>query len=242
MRFKYYSVRNLLSYVFFGIFCVSVFFLGKNILAVREEKVSVSAKKDVFLQIRKRVKTVAEEIEAHQKHFNNKEIKGVLEIKTLDIYLPFVQGNNNDFYLRMGLDKKYDIEGALFLDYRNDLSSDRQLNLYGHSSPNTILPFNKLFGYRDKKFLEKNKEIILKKGNEIIKYEVIYSITTIDNDEHMKIHFDNIDARMRHYEALRSLSVHRDTVLSQDDDILVLQTCLQGDESGKKLAVIAKRV
>lgn len=242
MKFKYYSVRNLLSFVFLGLFLVSVFFLIKNMLILREEKVSVKEKKDIFIEIRKRVKKPEEEIALLIKKFNNKDIKGVLEIPSLDIYLPFVKGRDNDYYLRRDLHKKYHISGALFLDYRNNLDNDKQLNLYGHSSPNTILPFNKLFDYQNKEFLNKNKEVILKRNNEKLNYEVIYAIVTTSNDEHMSLHFSDKLSRKKHYDALRSLSIHKEVYLDGDDEILVMQTCLQGDETGKKLAIIAKRL
>lgn len=241
MKVKYYSTRNALSYIFFLLFLVSFVLLIGSVYKSSKDKVEAKRRKDSFIKIMKKAKTPKEEIEFLQKEYNNKNILGILSIPSLDIYQPVVKGKDNYFYLNRGLDNKYLLEGSIFLDYRNSIN-DKQINVYGHSAPDIVLDFNKLFKYRDKDFLAKNKEVLLKINNEIVKYEVIYTIPTHDNEEHMHLNFKSDGAWLKHYNALRSLSEHKDVKLNANDEILVMQTCLQGREKGMKLAIVARRI
>lgn len=241
MKVKYYSTRNALSYLFFALFLVSFVLLIGSIYKSSKDKVDAKKRKDSFIKIMKKAKTPEEEIKFLQKEYNNKNILAVLSIPSLNIYQPVVKGRDNYYYLNRGLDNKYLLEGSIFLDYRNSIN-DKQINIYGHSSPDITLDFNKLFKYRDKDFLASNKEVLLKRNNEIIKYEVIYTIPTHDNEEHMHLKFNNNAAWLKHYNALRSLSEHKEVLLKAEDEILVMQTCLQGREKGMKLAVVARRI
>ena len=46
---------------------------------------------------------------------------------------PVVQGRDNTFYLRHGLDREYDNQGIPFADYECDVRDGRHLILYGHN-------------------------------------------------------------------------------------------------------------
>lgn len=241
MKVKYYSTRNALSYIFFLLFIVSFILLIGSLFNSSKDKIAAKKREASILRIKKKAKTPQEEIKYLQKEYNNKNILAILSIPSINIYQPVVKGRDNYYYLNRGLDNKYLLEGSIFLDYRNSIN-DKQINIYGHSAPDQVLDFNKLFKYRDKKFLDKHKEVLLKRNNEIVKYEVIYTIPTHDNEEHMHLKFKSNGAWLKHYNALRSLSEHKEVVLKAEDEILVMQTCLQGREKGMKLAIIARRI
>ncbi|UKI28161.1 MAG: class B sortase [Clostridium sp.] len=50
----------------------------------------------------------------------NKDVKGWIEVNGTTIDYPYVQTNNNNFYLNHTFDKTSNGAGWIFLDYRNN--------------------------------------------------------------------------------------------------------------------------
>ena len=64
-----------------------------------------------------------------RKEYNNQDIIAYLEIPNV-LGEPIVQTNDNEYYLHNDIYKKDNIIGASFLDYRNNLDSDKKLLIY----------------------------------------------------------------------------------------------------------------
>lgn len=64
----------------------------------------------------------------------NPDYAGYISISKLNIFYPYVQGNDNKYYLRHNIKREFSYHGAIFMDYRNQLDfSDNHTVLYGHS-------------------------------------------------------------------------------------------------------------
>lgn len=179
----------------------------------------------------------------YRREFNNNDIIGRLIINSVDIDSLLVQTDNNDYYLRRLLDGTYNIMGSIFVDYRSDIISGRQINIYGHNSDIYDLPFNRLLKYLDEDFFLNNKEIILETLDGVKTFE-IFSVKVITDDiEHTEILFDNDLDFNEHIKRLRSNSLY-DSLdsISSSDQILVLQTCLLDNALGKYLIIIGRKV
>ena len=61
------------------------------------------------------------------KNINN-DVKGWIKVNGTNINYPFVQSNNNKYYLTHSFDKSYNSAGWLFLDYRNNINNNKILN------------------------------------------------------------------------------------------------------------------
>lgn len=164
-------------------------------------------------------------------------------IEGLDIDNLLVQTTDNDYYLRRLLDGTYNVMGSMFVDYRSDIESGRQINIYGHNSDIYDLPFRKLPNYLDRDFFLNNRTITLETLNGTKTFE-IFSVKVITDDiEHTKILFDNDLDFDEHIKKLRSNSLY-DSLdeVSGTDQILVLQTCLLNNTLGKYLIIIGRKV
>ena len=179
----------------------------------------------------------------YKKEFNNNDIIGRLIINSLDIDNLLVQTTNNDYYLRRLLDGTYNVMGSMFVDYRSDIESGRQINIYGHNSDIYDLPFKKLLNYLDRDFFLNNRKVVLETLNGTKTFE-IFSVKVITDDiEHTKILFDNDLDFDEHIKKLRSNSLYDSLEeVSGTDQILALQTCLLNNTLGKYLIIIGRKV
>ena len=81
-------------------------------------------------------------------NYNNQDVVGIIQIPNL-LEEPIVQTNNNDYYLHYDIYKNENINGAAFLDYRNNIRESKKLLIYGHSDPYGELPFVKIVNYNN---------------------------------------------------------------------------------------------
>lgn len=190
-------------------------------------------------------KTVKEEIAELKTKYNNNDVIGILSIDN-EINTPVVQTKDNQYYLKYSLSKKRSVIGSTFMDYRLNKDS-KQINIYGHnhSSKKYNPPFKTLENYLKRAYFEEHKYIEYKIDNEIQKYE-IFSIVIgekVSTEEHMNIKYTKNSDWLKHFNRLKKRSIYKtDTKLTEDDKIIVLQTCLFGKYKGKLMLVIGKRV
>lgn len=179
-------------------------------------------------------------------NYNNKDIIGTLEIPGTDYKTVFVQSKDNNYYLRKNLYKKYERGGTPFLDYRVDLDS-KKLLIYGHNSKYVDMPFKILQNYDFEDFYNNHKYIIINTKEETRKYEIFSVYVETGNWDYMKVKFKNSKSYLKHINLLKDRSIYKsDIELSEDDEILILQTCSTNKKyssyNKKFLLIISKRI
>ena len=98
---------------------------------------------------------------------SNTDVTGWIQVPGTNIDYPFVQTNNNKYYLNHSIDKSYNDAGWIFLDYRNNYKLDSKNNIiYGHAR-------------RDKTMFGSLKNVLKKtwfnnKDNHVIKISTPY--------------------------------------------------------------------
>ena len=110
--------------------------------------------------------------------YGNNNIVAKLEIPNIGIDSFVTRTVDNSYYLSYNYYNQYDALGVPFIDYRNtNLSSDKQINIYGHNTQNekffNHLPFIKLESYTNKKVFNTYKDIYLNIDEKRIHYKVI---------------------------------------------------------------------
>lgn len=78
-------------------------------------------------------------------------VKGFLEMPACDIYLPVVQGTDNEYYLTHTYDDRKNKAGSIFIDYRCTISEEYtspNLVLYGHNQEDGTM-FGRLKLYKN---------------------------------------------------------------------------------------------
>lgn len=180
------------------------------------------------------------DIEYLRKQYNNDDIIGILNIASINTIL--VQGKDNDFYLDHLINKEENKTGSVFVDYRQNINSAKQLNIYGHSSDYYDLPFNVLLNYSDFEFYKENKYAEIITEDKTYKYE-IFGVNMTTNEEHLKFDFSTSDDFKKHLEILQEDNLYDTNVkVDETDEILIIQTCINNDKRGNLLIIILRKV
>ena len=165
------------------------------------------------------------DLQAERKNKNNYDIIGRLEIP--DLYnILIVRGKDNQYYLNRSIEKKQDVRGSEFMDYRVYPSS-KQINIYGHNSrdKNIKVPFLRLESFLDESFFNKNPYIIFQHDSGKNIYKIISIKEVVTDFEHMTVDTYGTDF-VRHVDKLKSNSIYtRDVPYDENSEIIILQTC-----------------
>ena len=157
----------------------------------------------------------------------NSDTVAWLKIENTNIEFPIVQANNNSYYLTHNFDKKYNVAGWIFADYKNKLDgTDRNIVVYGHNMRNNSM-FGSLKDVITEEWYnnEENKYITFVTENDYQTYQVfsVYQIKT--EDYYIQTEFKSneftefIDTITKRSKKNFGINV------SKEDTILTLSTC-----------------
>lgn len=172
----------------------------------------------------------------------NSDVCGWIQVNGTNINYPFVQTNNNDYYLTHSFYKDYNEAGWVFLDYRNNIQSLHQNTIiYAHSRIDTTMfgSLKKLLNsnwYNDKD----NHIIKLSTKNQNTLWQVfsVYHIPT--TSDYLKVDFDSPEQFSNFAKMLQDRSVYSfNTSVGGNDKILTLSTCYS---NGEKMVMHAKLI
>lgn len=173
----------------------------------------------------------------------NPDVVAVIEIPGTGIKYPILQGPDNEFYLRKGLNKEYDIAGSIFMDVYNspDMSDDNSV-IYGHHLEIDSM-FTPLDQYRKQEFAEKNRTVYLTTDEGLREYEIFSAYGIPSDYDYRTLDFTYEGDKVPYYNKLRSNSeVDLDTrPFTEKDTIITLSTC-QYDYDDQRLAIHAVRI
>ncbi len=181
----------------------------------------------------------------------NEDIYAWLYIPGTDINHPVLQSvrGDNDFYLTHGVDRQLDENGCLFTEYLfNDTEfADPVTVIYGHRMRN-----GQMFGQLEKLYatwesLENLDEVIVYTPDKEMHFRV-FAATPFSN-QHILYYFQRFNDRsnipvftdtLAHVHSFAR--IYDDSVeVTEDDQLLVLSTCLTQDED-QRFLVVAKLV
>ncbi len=175
-------------------------------------------------------KTVQEKIAEGKA--NNADTVGWLEIAGTTIDDVVLQADDNDYYLRLNEDKKYDVFGAYFVDYESVVTSRDELSkntiIYGHSDlrdDKDGVCFSQLFRYTDVDFLNENPNITFSLDGEDMVWEIFSVFFT-----HISLNYIDAEPTTEEFNTLMQEVTERnefvfESVPVDGDHILTLSTC-----------------
>ena len=216
-----------------------------NELIEEKKKIGYQDKDDHKIDVEQYVNHLPE----YRSEYGNDSIMGKLEIPNLNIDTLVTRTGNNEYYLYYNIYGQWDGLGVPFFDYRNqDLSHNRQVNIYGHNTQRaeyySQLPFMNLEAYVDKNMFDNYKDIYLSIDERQVHYEVVaIKILTDGNNEHMKLNFSSDADFLQHINRLFSGSLYMsdNASFTAQDRLLVLQVC-HYNPMGSYLLVFGKEV
>ncbi len=163
----------------------------------------------------------------------NKDIRGWIQVNGTNINYPFFQTDNNSFYLNHSLDRSYNSAGWIFLDYRNNISSDdRNTIIYGHGRVSPVM-FGSLKNILTNGWLNNSSNYVVKLSTEyqntLWQVFSVYHIPT--TSDYIQTSFKSD----REYNTFINMILNRsafnfDTTVSTSDRILTLSTCYNDND------------
>lgn len=174
----------------------------------------------------------------------NSDTKGWIQVNGTNINYPFVQSNDNAYYLNHSFTKKKNEAGWVFLDYRNNINNLSRNNIiYAHSrldktmfgSLNDTLKYS-WYSNKDNHIIKISTE----KENTLWQIFSVYKIPV--ESYYITTNFLNDSAFEDFLDVIKKRSVFDfNTNLTKDDRILTLSTCYSDKERTVIHAKLIKR-
>ena len=175
------------------------------------------------------------------KNINSKTI-GWIEVKGTNVNLPYVQTNDNKYYLTHSFDNSYNSCGWAFLDYRNKKdNTDKNTIIYAHGRKNGSM-FGSLRNLLKKDWQSNKNNYVIRTSTETENtmwqiFSVYYLPTTND---YIQVDFKDDNEFLEFTKKITERSMFDfKTSVSKIDRILTLSTCYSSTE---KLVVHAKLI
>lgn len=167
----------------------------------------------------------------------NKDIVGWLRIPDTRIDYPFVQGEENEYYLKRDLYGNSAAAGTLFMDSRCTKGfSGFNTIIYGHNMKNGSM-FGDLYLYADEWFFNENSAGTIFLKDKVYKLEIFaYMVVRADD----KIIYDPMANRNAFYNYVRE-NARNYKEPENGKNIVILSTCAY-NFNGARIVVIANTV
>lgn len=183
-----------------------------------------------------------EDVDFKELKKTNNDVKGFLKVNGTTINYPFVQTNDNDYYLEHSFDKSKNKKGWVFLDYRNNINDlDNNTILYAHGAVNNVM-FGSLKKVVKKEWYTNSKNYIInfstEKNNMLFQ---VFSTYTIEPESYyITNNFDNDEEYEKFINVIKARSVYNYNVdINTNDKILTLSSCYN---SSKRVVLHAKLI
>jgi len=158
----------------------------------------------------------------------NEDVVGRISMDAADIHYLVVQGDDNEYYLRRGYDRKKTRSGAIFLDYRCTIGPEPlkgHLILYGHNMKKGTM-FHNLMKYKDEQFFRENRIFRFDTLYADHEWEIFSAYVTDTSFYYIDTTFRDDAEWLSFLQTIQSKSLFpTDTVLTAGDVVLTLSTC-----------------
>ena len=171
----------------------------------------------------------------------NNNVKGWIQVNGTNINYPFVQANDNKYYLTHSFDKSWNSAGWLFLDYRNNYTNNKNTIIYAHGRTDKTM-FGSLKKVLSNEWLNNSNNYIIKisteKENSLWQIFSIYHIPT--TSDYLETNFSSDTEYLDFLNMLLTRSAYNfNTSINSNDNILTLSTCYNNSD---KMVVHAKLI
>ena len=171
----------------------------------------------------------------------NNNVKGWIQVNGTNINYPFVQANDNKYYLTHSFDKSWNSAGWLFLDYRNNYTNNKNTIIYAHGRNDKTM-FESLRTVLTKNWLSNTNNYVIKisteKENSLWQIFSTYHIPT--TSDYLQTNFESDIEYQEFLDMIKNRSSYNfNTSVNSNDNILTLSTCYNNSD---KIVVHAKLI
>ena len=172
----------------------------------------------------------------------NSDVVAWLTVNNTNIDYPVLKYTDNKYYLNHNFEKKYNMSGWVFTDYRNNVDgNDKNLVIYAHNVKDNSM-FGSLKNVLNPEWYNnvENRFISLQTEKGIFRYEVFSVYQVPKEDYYINTVFNNEDFS-DFIKKVRDRSINNFNVSVNDlDNVITLSTC--GSSNKYRTVLHAKRV
>ncbi|MCI8575340.1 MAG: class B sortase [Bacilli bacterium] len=159
----------------------------------------------------------------------NPDTVGWLKVNNTKIDYPVVQATDNDFYLKNNLYKENDINGWIYMDYRNnDKKLQKNTIIYGHNMYYSGIMFGTLHKTANKSWYsnEENLTISFNTLYETMNWKIFSIYKVNKTSDYIKTEFATDEDFLEYINLIKSRSINDFKVeITKEDKVLTLSTC-----------------
>lgn len=174
----------------------------------------------------------------------NIETVGWIQVNGTNINYPFVQTNNNDYYLSHSFDKSYNKAGWVFMDYRNNKNEySKNTILYAHGRMDNTM-FGSLRKIITSGWLNNKDNYVVKLSTETENtlWQVFSVYKILTTNDYIQVEFSSDTEFSKFGNMLLNRSAFNfNTTINTNDKILTLSTCYDDDYKVVLHAKLIKR-
>lgn len=172
----------------------------------------------------------------------NDDISMYLDMQDVDTHYPVVHVDDNDYYLRRGLDKKYNVQGTIFVDEANQKDLvDQNTVIYGHMMYTGDAMFGSLKHYLKQDFVDQGEHTFtLTNENGVYTYKIFsvyhvlatakYRVPNMEESEWMRFLNESFD---------KSETKFGDRPeFKPTDRVVTFSTCTENQDESTRIAVV----
>lgn len=163
----------------------------------------------------------------------NNDTVGWIQVSGTNINYPFVQTDNNTYYLKKDFNKNYNSAGWVFMDYRNDLKTLNQNTiLYAHGRIDGTM-FGSLKNITQSSWYNDKNNHVVKLSTEYqnTMWQVFSVYRIPETSDYLEINFNDNEKYVDFLNMLQDRSELKfDVSLNEEDKILTLSTCYKEND------------
>lgn len=171
----------------------------------------------------------------------NNNVKGWIQVNGTNINYPFVQANDNKYYLTHSFDKSWNSAGWLFLDYRNNYTNNKNTIIYAHGRTDKTM-FGSLRTILTKNWLSNTNNYVIKISTETENslWQIFSTYHIPTTSDYLQTNFENDIEYQEFLDMIKDRSSYNfNTNVTSTDNILTLSTCYNNSD---KMVVHAKLI
>ncbi len=211
-------------------------FSGYNLYKeLHEYQESTEAYDDLVEQV---VTTDEQEFDWESLKSMNSDFVGWIRMDDSTVDYPFVQGSDNDYYLRHLFTGQYNNSGCVFMDVSNNSDfSDKNTVLYAHNMKNGTM-FAAIEKFKDASYYDSHKVIHI--YTESMTYDLypVAGILTDGQDDYVRTSFSDDEDFMSYVNYFVSNTTFTsEQTIESTDRMVMLSTCNYDTEDGRYVLV-----
>lgn len=175
----------------------------------------------------------------------NKETVAWLKVNNTNVNYSVLQHSDNEYYLKHDFNKKYNINGWVYGDYRADFKYfGTNTIIYAHNLTNRTMFGSLVWSLKESWYKnEENHYIKLSTPYSNTVWKIFSIYTIVPEVYYLKTYFNTEEEHQTFLDTLEKRSIYnfpKNEELTTDDKILTLSTCT--DDGTKRIVIHAKMI